>query len=342
MRENSRPRWRIAVILAALVFTAGCTTVTGTTPPVGAVVGTTPKNTTAEIERREPQTTDQQAWIENACPREIMGPDPWKRCAERNLQALQAGLPDLKALTNADRAWIENACPREIMGPDPWKRCAERNLQALQAGLPDLKAHTNADRAWIENACPREIMGPDPWKRCVERNLQALQAGLPDLKAHTSGASQDSASAVDDGEGSNVATQATSRRILEEITEPESTDNTAAKVPPDPPRLAAPVNGERWFCYTDIWFRSSDPPEIVLTREGKTDQPAGKGRVLVADVIYDAMFQIEGIDRRWDWNDDMDSISFNSGGDGAYYNFRLLESGENLLPPTQMLWCSQR
>ena len=49
MSENSRPRWPIAVILAALVLIAGCATVDGTTP---AVEGTTPKeDTKAGIEQ---------------------------------------------------------------------------------------------------------------------------------------------------------------------------------------------------------------------------------------------------------------------------------------------------
>ena len=140
-----------------------------------------------------------------------------------------------------------------------------------------------------------------------------------------------------------MATRAKPRRSLDDLIGPESTVHTTAKAPPDPPRLAAPVNGERWFCYTNALFSLSDRfPEIVLTREGKTDQPIGKGRVLVADVIYNAIFQIEGIDRRWDWSDGMDSISINSGGDGAYYNFRLLEPGKTRLPPTQMLWCDQK
>ena len=140
-----------------------------------------------------------------------------------------------------------------------------------------------------------------------------------------------------------MATRAEPRRIVEEITGPESTGHTTTNIPPDPPRLAAPVDGERWFCYTNPLSTLFDQsPEIVLTREGETDQPFGKGRVLVADVIYDAIFQIEGIDRRWDWSDGMDSISVNSGGDGAYFNFRLLEPGKTRLPPTQQLWCNQK
>ena len=302
MSGNSRPRRFLPAILTVLVLVAGCATVDSTTPKI---IGTTPKQDTgAGIERQEPHTADQRVWIENACPREILGPDPWKRCAERNLQALQAGLPDLSALAGADRVWIENACPREVLGPDPWKRCAERNLQALQAGLPDLSA----------------------------------LAGGP---------SQDPASAsrVDrnDGGGPTVATRAEPRRTVEEITGPLSRGYTTTSTPPDPPRLAAPVEGERWFCYTNSLSTLFDQsPDIVLTREGETDQSFGKGRVLVADVIYDAIFQIEGIGRRWDWSDGMDSISVNSGGDGAYYNFRLLESGKTSLPPTQTLWCNQR
>ena len=127
--------------------------------------------------------TADQAWIEDACPRQLQGPAVWKDCVERNLRALQAGLPDIAALAATDRVWIEDACPRRLQGPAVWKDCVERNLQALQAGLPDITALTAADRAWIEDACPRRLQGPAVWKRCVERDLQALQAGLPDLTA---------------------------------------------------------------------------------------------------------------------------------------------------------------
>ena len=81
-------------------------------------------------------------------------------------------------------------------------------------------------------------------------------------------------------------------------------------------------------------------PEIVLTREGETDQPVGKGRVLVAGVVWDADFHIEGIDRRWDWNDGMDMIAIGPGGDGAYFDFRRLEPGETHVQPRQQLHCA--
>ena len=267
-------------ILTVLALVAGCATVAGTTPKK---VETPKEDTEAGIERWESQRADQRTWIEKACPREFMGPSPWKRCAERNLQAIQGSL----------------------LEPEVGTRGAERG---------DIK---------------------------VER------LGLPEPDVDTRGASQYPASAGKvahyDGRGSNVATRAEPRRIVEKITGPESTDHTTTDTPPAPPRLAVPVDGERWFCYTNPLSALTDQsPEIVLTREGETDQPFGKGRVLVANVIYDAIFQIEGISRRWDWSDDLDSISVNPSGDGAYFNFRLLEPGKKRLPPSQKLWCNQK
>ena len=32
-------------------------------------------------------SADERAWIERSCPRGFMGPEQWKRCAERDLQA---------------------------------------------------------------------------------------------------------------------------------------------------------------------------------------------------------------------------------------------------------------
>ena len=388
MTDKSKPHRLLPAIMTVLALVTGCATANRTTP---TAVDMPPKeDPPAGIERQRPPTADHRAWIENACPRDILGPDPWKRCMERNLQALQAGLPDLTGLASADRAWIENSCPRDVIGPGPWKRCAERNLQALQAGLPDLSTLTSADRTWIEDSCPRDVIGPGPWKRCAERNLQALQAGLPDLSTLTSAdrawiedacprdvigpgpwkqcaernlqalqaglpdtsalassTSQNRLSASRDdqnaGRGSITTTREESRPIAEETTSPESTARTTANTRPAPPRLAAPLNGERWFCYSDPLSTLFDQsPHIVLTREGETAQPFGKGRVLVADVIYDTTFQIEGIDRRWDWSDGKDSISISSSGDGAYFNFRLLEPGKTRLPPTQQLWCNQK
>lgn len=109
-------------------------------------------------------------------------------------------------------------------------------------------------------------------------------------------------------------------------------------------RLPAPATGERWFCYTDpasamLSDILESSPEIVLTREGQTAQPVGKGRVLVAGVVWNADFHIEGIDRRWDWNDGMDMIAIGPGGDGAYFDFRRLGPGETHVQPRQQLHC---
>ena len=53
----------------------------------------------------------------------------------------------------------------------------------------------------------------------------------------------------------------------------------------------------------------------------------------MAGLTYNADFQIEGIDRRWDWNDGMDMISVGPVGDGAYFDFRLLAFGETSMRP---------
>ena len=250
----------------------------------------------------EAQTADEQAWIEEACPRGL-GPDIWSDCVNRQLRALRQGLPELTGLASNDRAWIEEACPRGL-GPDIWSDCVNRQLRALRQGLPELTGLASNDRAWIEEACPRGL-GPDIWSDCVNRQLRALRQGLP-----------------------------------EEIAEPDPGDATAAHPQAAVPRLRAPADGERWFCYTDELSALLDvPPNIVLTREGRTDQPFGKGQVLVAGVIYDASFEIEGIDRRWDWNE-FDMIAINPGGNGGYYNFRGLEPGESA-GPSQALWCLQ-
>ena len=55
---------------------------------------------------------DDRAWIENTCPRDIMGPDRWKRCVERDLRALQGGSPEfdrpdvVRTAGHSDRAGI--------------------------------------------------------------------------------------------------------------------------------------------------------------------------------------------------------------------------------------------
>ncbi|MCE2521516.1 MAG: hypothetical protein J4G15_17285 [Alphaproteobacteria bacterium] len=245
---------------------------------------------------------------------------------ESDLRALQTAVDHLP--------WIEDTCPREILGPTLWKDCAERNLQALQEGLPDLSFIASADRDWIEGTCPREILGPALWKDCVERNLQVFQEELPDLTSLDVSAMPAAPTAEAPEEP---------QRVAEEDAARESTDHPTTTTTPDPLRLSAPATGERWLCYTGFRIFDPDPspPVVVLTREGETDQAIGPGRILVADVLYDATFRIEGLDRRWDWNDGMDSVSIEPSGGAAYYNFRLLEPGETILQPTRHLSCEQ-
>ena len=202
----------------------------------------------------------------------------------------------------------------------------ESDLRALQTAVDHLP--------WIEDTCPREILGPALWKDCVERNLQVFQEELPDLTSLDVSAMSAAPTAE---------TLEEPQRIAEEDAARESTDHPATTTPPDPLRLTAPATGERWLCYTAFRIFDPDPspPVIVLTREGETDQAIGPGRILVADVLYDATFRIEGLDRRWDWNDGMDSVSIELGGGAAYYNFRLLEPGETILQPTRHLSCEQ-
>ena len=232
----------------------------------------------------------------------------------------------------ADQAWIEDACPRQL-GPDLWKECADRNLRALQAGLPDLTALAATDRAWIEDACPRGL-GPDLWKECADRNLRALQAGLPELDEPDVEAKPE----LDQPDPASVD--------LADRTRAAAADGPleAANDDPDPaPGLPAPAGGERWFCYTDEFSAVFGPePELVLTRDAPTDRAFGEGRILIASVVHDAQFSIEGIDRRWDWSDGFDSISIDPGGNAAYYDFRRLKAGETSLErPTSLLWCNR-
>ena len=107
------------------------------------------------------------------------------------------------------------------------------------------------------------------------------------------------------------------------------------------PELPTPTGGERWFCYTDEFSAAFTlPPELVLTRDAPTDRTFGEGRVLVASVVHEAEFSIEGIDRRWDWSDGLDTIAIGPGGEAAYYDFRRLKAGETRLErPASLLWC---
>ena len=86
---------------------------------------------------------------------------------------------------------------------------------------------------------------------------------------------------------------------------------------------------------------------MVLTRDGPQDSGMGLGQVLVAGVTHDAMFSVQGVNRRWDWNWNEDSGSYEDamvlmpGGKGSYYNFRLADD-EGRVTRSSWFECHQR
>ena len=122
-----------------------------------------------------------------------------------------------------------------------------------------------------------------------------------------------------------------------------------ATIPPEtiPPELhlPKPEDGERWLCkdgFDAIYGLGPEyDPSIILTRETPSHEPYGYGRVSVAGVVHDALFSVSGVNRRWDWNDYIDAIVIEPGGDGGYYDFRLMEDGEDTVKVRQTLECVQ-
>ena len=269
---------------------------------------------------------------------------------------------DPSARSSADQAWIETACPRAILGPASWKTCAERNLQALREGVPDISALEAADQEWIESSCPRAILGPASWKTCAERNLQALREGVPNLdklnwSASATGnnaGSEADQTQVQNGEppahsitggqaGSTIEAASTPGRAKQRTppTMAAKPRETEPKTPKDPaPHLPKPRGGERWLCIEIGSFASpEDTPTIVLTRESPRSEAEGIGKIAVAGPIHEALFEVTGIERRWDWNEGLDTIVIDTTGSGAYYDFRWLEPGETKTAPSGHLYC---
>ena len=363
-------RW--AVLGAILLAGCGAMPDTTTTPATATGEGATTGAAGSEQPKAEviarglwaqaPDLTelsaDEWAWIERACPREIMGPASWKRCAERDLEALRAGMPNLAGFSADERAWIERACPRGIMGPASWKRCAARDLEALKAGMPNLAGLSADERAWIERACPRGIMGPASWKRCAARDLEALKAGTGNRTPTASReSSRDVAKAGPQstrGAGVGAArAQPVPATGGQGITIVETTPTTARSVaavseqvpelPKDPaPHLPKPTDNERWLCTSAIYGEGPErEPSIVLTRETPRNQAEGRGKVAVAGVVHETVFRVEGVSRRWDWNANDDAIVIGPDGSAAYYSFRRLGLFETTAKPSELLICVQ-
>lgn len=81
---------------------------------------------------------------------------------------------------------------------------------------------------------------------------------------------------------------------------------------------------EAWEC-RDL---AGDWSNITVVAENDLD--GGRGRIDVAGTSYTTLYHVAGFKRRWDWS----SYSFMifPDGDGAYYDFTLVEDGKTTGP----------
>ena len=91
---------------------------------------------------------------------------------------------------------------------------------------------------------------------------------------------------------------------------------------------------ETWHCFTwiDIFVRKKVSVELTRATEAS-------GQVSVAGITYSALFYIEGINRRWDFGEDIQySFIISPDGRGSYYDFSRVEEGETTWP-SQEFYC---
>ena len=110
---------------------------------------------------------------------------------------------------------------------------------------------------------------------------------------------------------------------------------------PDP-TIAVPDNfepDEQWICHDALDFGEPKEAEVSLL----ADFDAGIGSIEIAGPAATAeftQFEIEGLDRRWDWCPRSDglgcSFAISPGGDGRYYKFA---PGEAQTKPTALYKC---
>jgi len=113
-----------------------------------------------------------QNWLEQSCPK-YLGPSLWKNCMEREISALNQGMPDAKTMSSDEKEWIEQSCP-SYLGPSLYKSCMEREKIALKQGMPSLSSLSPSNKKWILDSCPR-YLGPSLFRSCVLREMNSLK-----------------------------------------------------------------------------------------------------------------------------------------------------------------------
>ena len=89
---------------------------------------------------------------------------------------------------------------------------------------------------------------------------------------------------------------------------------------------------ETWQCQPDGYFVTSDQLIVLEKRKAACDDHV-YGTVRLAGIFYDALFEIDASERRWDFGEDMEySFVIRPDGRAAYYDFRNVEAGEKAAP----------
>lgn len=89
---------------------------------------------------------------------------------------------------------------------------------------------------------------------------------------------------------------------------------------------------EKWRCF-DRFDYDKKTALVELTRVTKSGERSGFGEVSVAGVTYKALFEVEGLNRRWDFGEKPRTGSYSYAfvitpdGGGAYYDFSGVEPG---------------
>ena len=97
---------------------------------------------------------------------------------------------------------------------------------------------------------------------------------------------------------------------------------------------------ERWKCYPDGYFMREYQYTLLDKRQAAASEHV-YGTVTMRGEFFVSHFEIDGVDRVWDFGEEFEySFVMKPGGNAAYYDFRGVEDGEKL-PPTQIYRCSQ-